>query len=155
MLTIKEQTIVYEIGLSIEFFTVEDVTNWADSYILNTEMPDYQIIELSLLGSKGRKELLHRLSSITSKMDITIPAKTLLGLLYKSYSNKIYSVKDIAKKLYQLSTHIFYVNISESLKYELNAIEDTLDFYGEEKTATLIQDLLKDFLIYAENFTSL
>ena len=154
MLTVKEQSEVYRLGLLIGYFKINEVIHWADSIILIEDYPDVGVVDVSLAGGKGVNEVISQLDNVKGKMNVSIPAKTLLGLLLRKLINHEDTVFEIARKLYVLSQNISTNSLSEDLLRELIVMEDIFYIYGEESVKLKVIDLLKDFEVYADDFNS-
>jgi len=152
MFSIKEQAETYRLGLLIGYFKVEDVIHWSDSTILNEDIPDIGVINVSYAESKGINEVIATLENVKGKIDTDHPTKALLGLIFKKFISQEETVYKTTRKLYTLSQYISPLSISEDILYELISMEDVFSIYGEKSVSLKILELLKCYEVFADDF---
>lgn len=162
MIVIKDIIELYRLGLTIGYFSVDDIIDWADYLIEMEEEPDYEIIEISLSKKKGVCYIVERLNQMEYNLKSDLAPKILLGLIYKDFSMNKESVdylKSFAKMLYELSLHISDESVGEDIKYEINIVEDYLESalyydvnFSLDNFVKNAEDLLEPFLGYAIDY---
>lgn len=162
MIIMKDIIELYRLGLTIGYFSIDDIIDWADYFIEMEEEPDYEIIEISLSKKKGVCYIVEKLNQMEYNLKSDLAPKILLGLIYKDFSMNKESVdylKSFAKMLYELSLHISDESVGEDIKYEINIVEDYLESalyydvnFSLDSFVKNAEDLLEPFLGYAIDY---
>ncbi|MCB2379340.1 hypothetical protein LGH70_17210 [Hymenobacter sp. BT635] len=88
---------VFAEGLRLGIFTKQEVTQWADGFILRDAQPDIFFIELSL--SHDKEAALEILSGAAHQMEASTSPRPLLGALYKKLVTTKEPVPDVTDAL--------------------------------------------------------
>lgn len=162
MIVMKDIIELYRLGLTIGYFSIDDIIDWADYLIEMEEEPDYEIIEISLSEKKGVCYIVEKLNQMEYYLKSDLAPKILLGLIYKDFSMNKESadyLKSFAKMLYELSLHISDESVGEDIKYEINIVEDYLESalyydvnFSLDSFIKNAEDLLEPFLGYAIDY---
>lgn len=151
-LTIKEISEVFKLGLMIGYFRLEEISTWVDSRILNEDIPNNDLIEVSFSFSSGINEIISRLGNVTGKLDLQKPAKIMLGLVYKEMVSRRSSINDITHRLYSLSNILIEFNIDKAILSELCTMDDYYHIYTVEEIKNRIEQLLEKYEDAADQF---
>ena len=87
MVTINEIAGAYSLGFSIGYFKVQDIVDWADKTIENSENPKHSLIELSLCKEKHTLDILKILSELYGKHINPESYNLVTGLIATDYKN--------------------------------------------------------------------
>lgn len=102
MLSLKDEAEIYRIGLITGLFVKNDVISWADKIIETQENIEYEIIEVSLLGSSSKTDIASKLFEVKGTPDRQHILNLFLGLCSNSYNSNKFTTDDICSFLYRL-----------------------------------------------------
>lgn len=146
MIGIKERAEVYKLGLLIGYFRLEEFFEWIDETIDKEESPDIGLIEIAYLNNRDIKDIISLIGEISGDYNPKIPARILLGLMYKDFLDKKISLNVMTDKLYSLSLHLTEKNLDTSIIHEFNIIDDYCYIYTDDQTKQKLDDLLNQYL---------
>lgn len=147
MFSLKEIAEVFRLGLLTEYYSVNDIINWADSVICKYDSPDYEIIDISLSAKKGIGIVTQKLKEVNGKINIGLPPKVMLGLMYIEFSKHINSNQHIIKfanSLYNLSLHINRDEVGADIFLKISTAEDYLEIIQKYDLEKTIEDFNND-----------
>lgn len=93
----------FRLGLIKGFVSRAGVIAWADDIIINTDEPDYFLIEISV--SKDVNGLIEIINNSVNSSDSMIPARVLLGLVYDGFVNDKLSTADTIKFIANIASY--------------------------------------------------
>ncbi|GAB2526831.1 hypothetical protein [Rufibacter soli] len=131
----------YKAGLSAGVIEKNEVTKWADGFILTEKEPDYFFIELSLAKSKNEAVTL-----IGAELDsgTTANGKAILGLLHKRFTQGD-ELEEIVKTMHHFINN---VELSALEVWEIYTIEEYFDMAHTKVHGSLesVRQQVADFL---------
>lgn len=145
-------------GLHNELLTKEEVIAWADKIIMKDESPDIFFIDISLLVSKSKDDLIYYINDYLNLENKMVPGRPLFGLLYKKYiTGQINLVQTIAN----LFMIIDEADITEKEMYCVYQFDIDYDstwnnYYGPEAVEIEVKKFLTFYKDYSlDNFENL
>ncbi|KNY25503.1 hypothetical protein [Pseudobacteroides cellulosolvens] len=124
MLSLKNEAEIYRIGLIVGYFLKDDVISWADKIIETQEKIDYEIIEVSLLSSSSKTNIVSKLSDIDGIVDEQLVINVLLGLCSVGYISNKFSDDEICTMLYRLVSNKTDISINYEIEKKIHYLSD-------------------------------
>jgi hypothetical protein len=106
-------------GLASGLLTKEEVVDWAGKIVSKEEQPDIFFIDLALSGSKNANDVIRYFSEYLNFDNPTVHGGPLLGLLFKQYNSKQFSLEQTLSKLFRLKYEAVFNEREESYIYSL------------------------------------
>lgn len=128
MLTLKEQAEVCRIGLVIGLLSPQNVARWADSIIDASDVPGYDIIEVSLLAASDLPACLMKLYEMHGATNLRLVMETLLGLCAQKLDNGRLTADETAAVLDRLIPDASCVRCNIRAEYDCTADAETADW---------------------------
>src|SRR5688500_726949 len=107
-------------GLASGLLTKEEVVDWADKIITKDEQPDIFFIDLALSSSKSRNDIIYYFNDYLNFENPAIQGRPLLGLLYKQYKNKEFTIEQTVGKLFRLKFEAIFTEREEGYIYPID-----------------------------------
>lgn len=152
MLSVKDRAEVCRIGLVTGLFTKNDVICWADKIIETQENVEYEIIEISLLGSSSKADIASKLSEVKGIPDNKNIINIILGLYSDSYNANKFNADDICTFLYRLVSNKIDITISFDIEQKIHYLSDGY-YLASEGTYGDLKDICRDLKEFLDQFT--
>ena len=123
-------------------FTKEEITQWADQFVLQDDEPDIFFIELSL--SKNMEVALTLVNRKARTMQAATTSRPLFGSLYRQIVSKEKGATAVAKELFGFVFDDLLTKPEKSFIYALDHATD----YLEAPSAITIEELEEDVLTF-------
>lgn len=152
MLSVKNRAEICRIGLVNGLFTKEDVICWADKIIETQEAVEYEIIEISLLGSSSKADIALKLFEVKGIPDNQNIINVFLGLCSDNYNANKFNADDICTFLYRLVSNKSDIHISSDIKQKIHYLSDGY-YLASEGTYGDLTDICKDLKEFLDQYT--
>lgn len=93
---------VFSLGLATNVFTQNEVVAWADGVILKEAAPDSFVVELSLVGTWDKNEVITLLNGFIGLEIVPISGRVVLGLVYRRFVDGKLSLKNAVSAIDRL-----------------------------------------------------
>ena len=139
-------------GLASGLLTKEEVVDWADKIITKDEKPDIFFIDLALLSSKSKNDIIHCISDYLNFENPVIEGRPILGLLYKQYITRQINLEQTVSRLFRLKFEVVFTEKEESYIYSLDNDYDCAvdNIYG---TLEDVEFELRKFLSFYKEYS--
>lgn len=107
-------------GLASGLLTKEEVIDWADNISTKDEQPDIFFIDLALSSSKNVNDIIHYISDYLNFENPAVQGRPLLGLLYKQFSSKQFTLEQTVRKLFRLKFEAIFTEKEEGYIYSID-----------------------------------
>ncbi len=123
---IKMMAEVYRLGITIGYFTIKDVIDWADAIIEKLEHPPVELIDISLSSKAKSIDICSLIHSFYGSSYNDSPLQILLGMFSCKYT---YSKNkgDVASMLFRL---IDFIQLEERAEWIIKEIPQLSDAYS-------------------------
>lgn len=158
MLSVKDRAEVCRIGLVTGLFTKNNVICWADKIIETQENVEYEIIEVSLLGSSSKADIASKLSEVRGIPDEKKIINVILGLYSDSYNSNKFNADNICTFLYSLISNKIDITISFDIEQKIYYLSDGYYLASEGIDGDLrnicrdLKEFLDQYTDYAKEF---
>lgn len=140
----KEQAEFYRVGLLLGSLKLADVIAWCDSIIMAEALPDINIIEASISGSKGVNAVADALSQVRGDFDKSAVTRRIFRSMFDLVSQDRKQAPKIARQLYHMAIDNDVPNdeAEPEMWYFWDAIDLAVDgIHGDEEK--LIDEMLQ------------
>lgn len=141
---------VFSLGLATNVITQNEIVAWDDGVILKDDAPDSFVVELSLVGSKDRNDVLTLLNGFIGPEMTPIAGRVVLGLIYRRYVDGKMSLKNAITAIDRL---IRTAGLSIEEQRFMISLDDvfSLATFGTFSTVEAIETITLRFLeVYKE-----
>ncbi|MFJ5789720.1 hypothetical protein ACIP9G_06480 [Lysinibacillus sp. NPDC093197] len=147
---IKVMAEVYRLGITIGYFTIKDVIDWADAIIEKLEHPPVELIDISLSSKAKPNDICSLLHSFYGSPYNDSPLQILLGMLSCEYTYSK-NLGEVASMLFRL---IDYIQLEERAEWILKEILHLSDAYflAEQKIYGDLQAVENDIKKFLQLF---
>ncbi|MCA9978538.1 MAG: hypothetical protein R3E31_16755 [Chloroflexota bacterium] len=137
---------------------MKDVIHWADRLILQEEKPDYLLLDLSLMSSFNRYDVIGVLKKFASDVDTFEAIPVLLGIMCKKLSQDMERAPKFARGLYEIAASNISVLPDEYLLF--HTLDDdfhlaSIGVYSGEEVKREFLRFLKSYEKYVADFEHL
>lgn len=152
MLSLKDEAEIYRIGLITGLFVKNDVVSWADKIISIQENVEYEIIEVSLLGSSSKINIASKLFQIKGILNSQHVINVFLGLCSNSYNSNKFTDEDMCIFLYHLISNKIDIPISSDIEQKINYLSDGY-YLASEGIYGDLDDIRRDLKEFLDQYT--
>lgn len=85
---------IFSLGLATNVIAQNEIVTWAEGVILKEEAPDSFVVELSLVGSRDKNDVITLLNDFIGPEMTPIAGRVVLGLIYGRYVDGKLSLKN-------------------------------------------------------------
>lgn len=152
MLSIKDRAEICRIGIVTGLFIKNDVIYWVDKIIETQENVEYEIIEISLLGSSSKEDIALKLSEVKGIPDNEYIINVFLGLCSDNYNTNKLNADTICTILYYLVSRKIDIPINFDIEQKIHYLSDGY-YLASEGTYGDLKDICRDLKEFLDQYT--
>lgn len=145
---------VKRLQLRLGLISVADVVSWADNIILESDIPDNEIIDLALSRRLPLADVIAQLAKMAGGCDRNRAMRTVLGQMYHVLQKDRSLARGFSRTLFQEAVeNSGYINYSEDILF-IYGNDDCFDL-AEQGIYGTIDTVTDEFIEYLRTFSDL